>query len=162
MLIWHERTRRARRLVLIITKGIPPRWRHEQVRSHAPADGVVGIDFWHAVEFSRCGRTLDRVSQPSPGQPYYLSRQIRPVKPTGSASPAPLPCRTDETPLRSWRLVWESRPRTVHLLVSVAPNRCDMGTLRSGERGVKSDLPAPDRPAGGFVRRSLTSTNSAM
>ena len=43
----------------------------------APRDEVIGIDFWHAVEFSRFGRapSSDPVDQAS-GQPFKFTRLL--------------------------------------------------------------------------------------
>src|SRR5213080_2266688 len=85
----HECTRKESS---ISTKGIarednPNTHPERQTPSHPHETRIkIGIDFWHAVEFSRSGRTpTRRLSATRRGNPSSLDPYSRPVKPPARA-----------------------------------------------------------------------------
>jgi hypothetical protein len=106
---------------------------HVQRTPNQPTDGVFGIDFWHAVEFSRCGRAPNQgPSGLVSGQLTQLSRpawtgQIRSCSRTG-VSPRDRPSATSTL----------GRQRLSALKAgSVPPRRQRGGTIRSTKPSVK-------------------------
>ena len=130
----------------ISTKGISQTRSRRQPdgRFRLPVDEVFGIDFWHAVEFSRNGRTpIARLLGSFSGQPYYFSPFVPPgqIQWTGSdrACRGALPARTHT--LASQPTAASSRGaalRTGHLAVSGAP--CRGGTENSMQPGYRSQI----------------------
>ena len=103
-----------------------------------------GIDFWHAVEFSRSGRTpTRRLSATRRGNPSSLDPHPRGVKPRPEprcepARGARTPSRVSTTPT-PMRLFPGGLPGgTDHLSVSVPPCRATSRTLGRPPGGVKS------------------------
>src|SRR5689334_18605888 len=119
----------------------------ERPRAGHPADEVkLGIDLWHAVEFSKNGRTpTDRLSAAHRGNPSSLGTRQTPVKSAQRILPGtswlpprdrPGPASAAPGPLSSGGLPGG----TDHLAVFVAPSRATSRTLGSRSFGVKSTI----------------------
>src|SRR5262249_29173992 len=83
----------------VFTKGIRPEVAPDRMVRRHPGDGVFGIDFWHAVEFSRSGRA-PTAGLPADlrGNPTNLAVGVGPVKSIGPPPRAP-----ERRPSRPWR-----------------------------------------------------------
>ncbi len=113
------------------SSAIPKESHHEDNHKGRPRTGFVGIDFWHAVEFSRNGRTPTRPPQPRPGQPCYSTPPRAPGANPGGHASGPRGPPGDRPPL-----------------VSVPPSRAVAVKIRAGGSRVKTVpvVPALARP----------------
>jgi len=109
-------------LASVFTKGIRPRARRTVRSAGSPRDGVFGIDFWHAVEFSRSGRAPKTgLSAGRRGNPSNLAAGLGPVK---SAGPRPSPAREPKDDRRTAVRIEHREPAPGPATeVSVAPCR---------------------------------------
>ncbi len=81
-----------RRKCLSSPKEFRPRTKPDHAGQTALAGRGFGTDFWHAVEFSRNGRTPVRAFRPFLGQPTYFTDRDGEVN---SLAPSALPSYTD-------------------------------------------------------------------
>ena len=124
-----------------ITKGIR-RGSHRTVNRPAPHGRGFGIDFWHAVEFSRSGRTPFRgLSTRLRGNSSNLVGPLHLVKPKRFRIPSPARLNataSDESRRPAGRRSWEAAPGPATSSVSVPPCRATSKRLRTALDGVKS------------------------
>jgi hypothetical protein len=134
-------------------------------RSSAPdPDGVFGIDFWHAVEFSRIGRApRSGLSAKSRGNRSNLPRRFAGVKLVTRSPPPHVTLPRDRGP--GVCHAWCGHPGNGHLLVSVTPCRATWRTLDSRRARVQIGWSAacgvPLRRAPGAGRRSWSGSRCA-
>ena len=96
----------------------------------SPRTGFFGIDFWHAVEFSRIGRApRSGLSATSRGNRSNLPRWYAGVKLASRSPPPRVTLPRDRGPGVSH--AWCGHPGNGHLLVSVTPCRATWRTLDS-------------------------------
>jgi hypothetical protein len=109
-----------------------------------PTRSIFGIDFWHAVEFSRNGHTLRNQTHTRPrGNPTNLRLPAHPVKPqpTGSFPDRRQTPTPHQPPSQEAQRLVETPGGTDHLTVSVPPSRAASRTIGSRPTRVKTAPP---------------------
>ncbi len=120
--IWQKQTS-----LVCNTKGIPHRQTRQAQTHPTHRPGVIGIDFWHAVEFSRSGRTPTEASRLVVGTLHSTTTSTG-LGPRGPAAPK-LSRRTRVHPAR-----WEQRPPLRTYSPSLSAHASGPGALRPSGR----------------------------
>jgi hypothetical protein len=134
-------------------------------RSSAPdPDGVFGIDFWHAVEFSRIGRApRSGLSAKSRGNRSNLPRRFAGVKLVTRSPPPRVTLSPRPRSRRVSRVVWPPRERPPSGVRHSLPGDVEntRQSARASANRLVSGVRVPLRRAPGAGRRSWSGSRCA-